>query len=269
MFRWTNVVSRYRVGVARLITGIVLLLVWEILALASPFFVSGPLDVLAELGQWAGDGSLWSNSAATVREVVLGFAAGTVAGGFLGWLFASVSILDKATRPYIDVANAIPRIGLAPLFVLFFGLGLWSKVTLVFSVVIFVVLINTYSAIKSIEREHVLLAQSLGGTGWDVFAKVTWPASMPWLIAGLRLSSSYAISAAVVGEFIAANEGLGYLLAYRSAIFDVRGTWAALVALGILAAISTVSIMLIERRVLHWRLVEEGEMAFIRAEGGM
>jgi len=262
--------QRHSVWLSRVCAFLIGLALWEFLGRKQPLFVAEPWEVAKELALWVRDGTLAKNAVATVEAVVLGFILGTVIGVAIGWLLASVRLLDVATRPFVDVINAIPRVGLAPLFVLWFGLGLESKVMLVFSVIVFVVLINAYSAIKSVSPEHVLLVRSLGATKADIFRKVVWPSSMPWIIASLRLGGAYAVSAAVVGEFVAASRGLGFLLAYRSATFDTSGTYAALVALSILAAIITVSVMAIEKRALKWRVAEgEGEGADRGAVGGL
>jgi sulfonate transport system permease protein len=258
--RRTSFAQRHSVLLSRVLAILVGLALWEFLGRRQPLFVAEPWEVAKELWLWVTDGTLAKNSVATVEAVLLGFGLGVVVGVVAGWLLASIRLLDVATRPFVDVINAIPRVGLAPLFVLWFGLGLESKVMLVFSVIVFVVLINAYSAIKSVNPDHVLLVRSLGATKSDIFRKVVWPSSMPWIIASLRLGGAYAVSAAVVGEFVAASRGLGFLLAYRSATFDTSGTYAALVALSILAALITLGVMVIEKRALKWRVAgsEEG-----------
>ena len=260
---------RHSVLVSRLGASLVVVIIWEFLGKKEPLFVAEPLAVAKVLVKWAFDGTLVKNSEATIEAVALGFTFGTIVGVLAGWILASIRLLDVATRPFVDVINAIPRVGLAPLFVLWFGLGLESKVMLVFSVIVFVVLINSYSAIKSVEPEYVLLVRSLGATRWDIFRKVVWPSSMPWMVASLRLGGAYAVSAAVVGEFVAASKGLGFLLAYRSATFDTDGTYAALAALAILAAVITLGVMLLEKHALRWRTAgTEGGEADRGAVGG-
>ena len=268
--RSTSFAQRHSVLLSRVLASLIGLALWEFLGRRQPLFVAEPWEVAKELGLWVMDGTLAKNSVATVEAVVLGFGLGIIVGVVLGWLLASIYLLDVATRPFVDIINAIPRVGLAPLFVLWFGLGLESKVMLVFSVIVFVVLINAYSAIKSVSSDHVLLLRSLGATKSDIFRKVVWPSSMPWIIASLRLGGAYAVSASVVGEFVAASRGLGFLLAYRSATFDTNGTYAALVALSILAAIITLTVMIIEKRALRWRVAgDEGGGADRGAVGGL
>jgi sulfonate transport system permease protein len=255
---WRLVERHWVTIVSRVVLGVLLLALWQLLAHLEPLFVARPWATAVTLKDWAGNGLLVKNTLPTIEEIGIGFAIGMAAGVVLGWLLASVPLLDNATRPYLDVANAIPRIGLAPLFVLWFGLGLESKVILVISVIIFVSMINAYSAVKSIEHEHLLLVKSLGATRWDVARKVWWPSSMPWLLASFRLGAAYAVGAAVVGEFVAASKGLGYLLAYRSSIFDIPGTYAALVLLAALAAILTGAVTLVEKRALGWQAAGRG-----------
>lgn len=254
-----RIVARHWVTVvSRLVLGVLLLLLWQLLSHLEPLFVAKPWATAVTIKDWASSGLLVKNMLPTIQEIGIGFAIGMAAGVILGWVLASVPLLDNATRPYLDVANAIPRIGLAPLFVLWFGLGLESKVILVISVIIFVSMINAYGAVKSIEHEHLLLVKSLGATRLDIARKVWWPSSMPWLLASFRLGAAYAVGAAVVGEFVAASKGLGYLLAYRSSIFDIPGTYAALVLLGALAAVLTGSVTLVEKRALRWQSAGRG-----------
>ena len=155
---------------SRLLTAACLVAIWEIAARLNPRFVAAPVPVINELWAWVENGTLWSNLEVTLTEIAVGFALAFVLGVILGWLLAESRWLDVGTRPFIDVANAIPRFGLAPLFVLWFGFGVESKVVLVISVVAFVVRITCrqasrasteitcYSHVASVERAGTLPA---------------------------------------------------------------------------------------------------------------
>lgn len=247
--------SNVQVLVARVLLFVVLIGIWQLAAALEPQFVATPLSVVNQLWTWVRDGTLWTNLAVTLREIAMGFAIAFMIGSLLGWLVAESRWFDVSTRPFVDVANAIPRFGLAPLFVLWFGFGVESKVILVVSVVAFVVMINVQSGIESVDPDFVTLARSLGATKIQIGRTIILPSLAPWLVASLRLGGAYAISAAVVGEFIGASTGIGFLLSYQSNVLNTTGEFTALFVLAIIAAVFTVLTMLVERRVLAWQRV--------------
>lgn len=247
--------------VSRLVALAVIVIVWDILAALQPLFVADPLKVLDRVRQWTLDGTLLDHVGITILEILVGGGLAFLVGIVSGLLLSQWRLLDVATRPYIDVMNALPRLGFAPLFVLWFGLGITSKVALVFAAVVFTVLVNTYAGVKSVEQEHVVLARLLGATRRDVVMKVFIPSLVPWLVASLRLGGAHAVSGAVVAEFVAGNRGLGYLLAFRSSILDTVGAFASLLILAALAGVMTAATMAVENRALRWR------HAGVQAEG--
>jgi NitT/TauT family transport system permease protein len=236
-----------------IVTGLVLLGLWELLSVWQPLFFASAQDTFRELGSLAATSAFWDDVRATVEEIAIGTALSIGFGGVCGVALAYLPRLDVATRPFIDIANTMPRMGLAPLFVLWFGLGISSRVALVFSVLFFVVLINVYSGIKSVDAELMLVVRVLGGTRRDVIIKVVFPSFMPWIVATLRMIAAYGLASAVIGEFVSGNIGLGYLLNYSTQVLNVKAEFASLAALGILALIMTVAIMIYERRALRWK----------------
>jgi NitT/TauT family transport system permease protein len=265
--RSTRGLGPWYVLMSRTLTAAVIVAVWEVAAKLNEHFVAAPIPVVNEFWAWVENGTLWSNLRVTLTEIGIGFGLAFVLGVFLGWLLAESRWLDVATRPFIDVINAIPRFGLAPLFVLWFGFGVESKVVLVVSVVVFVVLINVQTGIESVDQDYVMLARSLGATKWDVARVVTMPSLAPWLVASLRLGGAYAIASAVVGEFIGASAGIGYLLSYESNVLNTTGEFVALMVLGIVAAVFTAATMLIERRVLAWQAAGRDDVETVRVGG--
>lgn len=243
-------IARTPFGVAssQLAVFVLALIVWEILSRLFPIFVGEPIKVVLTLWRWLLDGTLEKNFVPTIIEIVGGFVIGFVVGVILGSVLAYSPLLDRATRPMIDILNALPRIAMAPLFIMAFGLGPSSSVALVFSVIVFVVLLNTYSGLKTVNPEYIRLVASLGATRMDVVLKIILPSIVPWLLAGIRLSLAYAVSAAVVGEFVSSSHGIGYLMAERSSFLDTSGTYAALLALALFAWLLTGCTAFIERR---------------------
>jgi NitT/TauT family transport system permease protein len=230
-----------------------ILLVWWLLALWFPLFVATPVETVRTTLTWVRDGTLRDNIGVTMLELGYGALLSVVVGIPLGVLMALSRRLDVASRLYVDVFNALPRLGLAPLFVLWFGLGIKSKVATVFSVLVFLIIVNTYQGVKSVNRDLVTMVRTLGGTRRHILVKVIFPSLTPWLITTLRLGAAMGLAAAVVGEFVAGNSGLGYLLSYNSQLLDKDGTFAALFVLGLIALAITGVIILIETHFLRWQ----------------
>src|SRR5262249_8327683 len=149
-----------------------------------------------------------------------GFVLGSLAGIVIGFLLARWEWLYEATEPYIMALYSMPRVALAPLFVVWFGIGLASKVALAVSIVFFVMLINTYTGVINVDRTLVNSVRTMGGGEWFLTRKVLLPSTVPWILSGLRISIGFALIGAVVGEMIIAERGLGRLIAYRSGLFD-------------------------------------------------
>jgi NitT/TauT family transport system permease protein len=244
-------------AVGIVIAGITLLAIWELVSLWRPLFVASPYDSVRLFIQWATDGTLWVNLWVTLQETLIGAGLSLAIGIPVGVLLALVRPIDRATRPYIDIMNTIPRLGLAPLFVLWFGLGMQAKIALAFTSLVFLVVINTYAGIKAVDPELVLLVRLLGGGRRDVIQRVYVPSLVPWFIVTLRLCAAFGVASAVIGEFIAGNMGLGYLLNSNTQVLNTVGEFAALLALILLAAVLTIAIMIYERRALRWRRLSE------------
>jgi NitT/TauT family transport system permease protein len=237
----------------RLAALVAILLLWWLLALWFPLFVATPVETVRTTLTWVRDGTLRDNIGVTMLELGYGALLSVVIGIPLGVLMALSRRLDVASRLYVDVFNALPRLGLAPLFVLWFGLGIKSKVATVFSVLVFLIIVNTYQGVKSVNRDLVTMVRTLGGTRRHILVKVIFPSLTPWLITTLRLGAAMGLAAAVVGEFVAGNSGLGYLLSYNSQLLDKDGTFAALFVLGLIALAITGLILLIEAHFLRWQ----------------
>jgi NitT/TauT family transport system permease protein len=199
----------------------------------NPFFFGSPAEIGAAVRDWILDGSLFTNAYATLSEALVGFIIAVVIAVPVGIVIARSLFWGRVAEPFIDMANSTPRFALAPLFVLFFGLGQLTKVILVFSVVFFVMLINTIAGVAAIDKNYIRFAQLVGASRRALFSKVIVPATARWLIAGMRLSVPYAIAAAVVGEMISANKGLGFLVVKYAGLLETSKVLAAVVILAI------------------------------------
>jgi NitT/TauT family transport system permease protein len=248
---WWVVVS-LRLGLLGAVLGL-----WQVAAITrviDPFFIGEPTRIFQQLVTWTGDGSIFDNIWVTVEEATIGFAISAVAGIGLGLLLARYELLDRVMYPFVNVLNTVPRFALAPLFLLWFGLGITGKIALVVSVALFNFLINTYSGAKEVDQESVKLVQLLGATPWEVTRYVMLPSLVPWIMSAMRFAVAYSLAAAVIAEIVGANQGIGYLIAYTSGLLQTNGTFAALGVLGLIAWLANTGIAQLERRLLRWQV---------------
>ena len=241
---------RGRLLVYRAAFGVLLLAMWELVSgrLIDPFWISSPSRVFAYLWQVVRDGSIFGHLAVTLYETTTGFLIGAVTGIGCGFLLGRRKILAQVLDPYIVAFNGIPRIALAPLFIIWFGIGPNSKVVLVVIVVFFLTFFSTYSGVKGVDLELKNVLRIMGATERQILVKVTIPATVPWIATGLKVSVPYALVGAIVGEFIAASKGLGYLINYQTSLFSTTGA---------LGGILIVAINWAEAYLLRWRPREE------------
>jgi len=212
--------------------------------LIKPLWISSPTDVFALLVEWIVDGSLWPHVLVTLSEIIIGFVIGAAAGIAVGIVLGSLPTVEHILSPLIVGLYAMPKVALAPLFILLFGIELESKVALVVVTVFFLVLLNTISGMRSVDRDLENSLLVMGGSKFDVFRKVTVPSALIWVFNGLRISVRYALTSAVYGEIIASNEGLGFLINRSKSMLDAAGTFAAL---GVLMAIGLTFTLLVAR----------------------
>ena len=234
---------------------------WQALADAgriNTFFLSSPAAIWANIQAWVLDGSILDNVAVTLEEAALGFLAAVVTGIPIGFLLARWRLLDEVLQPFIAVINATPRIALVSIFVLWFGIGLESKVALVYSVVVFNVLVNTHAGARSVDPEFLTMARLAGASRFQTDVLVVLPWCIPWILAAVRLGVAYALTAAVVAEIISAQRGLGFLIGQRAGLLDTAGSFAAIVLLMGLAWLVNSTVEAAERRLLRWRPAELG-----------
>lgn len=237
--------------------GIALLLAWQGVSgrLIDSFFISNPLDVGTRLFGWVADGSLFLHMWATIYATLLGFIIGSVGGVILGvWLGVS-PFTSRLLNPYLNALNALPKVALAPLFVLWFGLGIESKVALAAVLVLFLVFLNTFAGVREVDQDLIDGARLMRATRAQVVTKVIIPSAMSWMFAGLKISVPYALIGAVLGEMIAANRGLGYLVQFSGSQFDSAGVFAVLIVIALLAVGLNWLVELVQYRMQKWRIV--------------
>ena len=257
MTKPTNGLMKLAVIGGQIAVGVVLLALWEgvvRLGLADPFIFGQPTQVFRFLAFEALPGKqLWIDTGYTMAGTAMAFAFGSVLGVGCGLLFVEFRRVGDIARPYVTLLNSLPRVALAPLFVVWFGLGITSKVVLGISLVFFILLLNTIAGALSVDQNLVKLCQSLGAGRWTIFRKVILPSSAPSIFAGLKLGLVYALLGVVVGEMIGAINGLGMRVVLYSNLFEMNKVFGLLIFLALITTALTQAMHRLEKYFLRWQ----------------
>ncbi len=239
---------------------LVLLGGWEAgarLGIIDEFFFSRPSAIWERLVDWVvngtSEGPLWLHLWVTMEEALVGFALGSVTGIVVGIALGRNRMLSDIFSIYIKLINSVPRVVLAPIFIMIFGLGLASKVALAFVMVFFVVFANAFQGVREADRNLMANAQILGAKGWQLTRSVVIPSAMSWIFASLHVSFGFAIIGAIVGEFVGSRHGIGLLINIAKGTFDAAGMYAAIVVIMIVALAAEYLMTLVENRLATWR----------------
>lgn len=232
------------------------LALWELLArlgVIDPFYAPAPSRIAAVLAGVFADGSIWQHLRATFSAALLGLVLGLVVGAALGFAGAILPFVAELLEPVMIMLNAIPRVILAPLFVIWLGIGLGSKVALAFVLVAVLIFFAVYGGIRDVDRRLVDRVRTLGGGRWTLLREVYLPSVTAWIMGNLKVAVGFAFTGAVVGEFVASSRGLGYLLSFAQSTYN-----AALMLALVLLIMAFVLILFamagaLERRLLRWR----------------
>ena len=245
----------------QLLVAVVVLALWQLFAtvpvfghlLLPPFFFSNPLDVGSQIFDWFRTGVIWKHLAITLWESILAFAIGSLGGVLVGFWFARQPVVAAVFDPYVKMANALPRVVLAPIFTLWFGLGIWSKVVLGITLVFFIVFFNVYQGVREVSPTILANARMLGMNDRQLLRHVFWPSALTWMFSSLHTSVGFAVVGAVVGEYLGSAAGLGYLIQSAEGNFDVAGVFAGMVVLALFVLAIDAIVSMVERRLLVWR----------------
>jgi NitT/TauT family transport system permease protein len=218
-----------------------------------PFWISSPSAIWAQLSDWVVTGELWLHVQITLTETLLGFVFGAASGIVVGLALGLNKRLAAIIDPFIIAFNSLPKIALAPLFILWFGVGLLSKVVLATFVVFFLVFYSTYAGTLAVEQELVDVLRLMGATRLQIIRKVILPSVLLWIFTGMKISVPYALIGAVVGEMMASNKGLGYLIQAAAGQYDTNGVFAALFVLMVIATGLHAALKVSERLMLRWK----------------
>jgi len=279
--------ARVRLLVLRVAVAVAALLIWHIGAtvpiggayLLPKFFFSTPADVGGRIFALFAEGTgklaactepmdlrlllsisapcwgktIWQHLLITLTEGILAFAIGAALGVLVGFSLARHPLLSSVLDPYIKMLNALPRVVLAPVFLLWLGLGIWSKVALGVTLVFFIVFFNVYQGVQEVSPVVLANARMLGMSERQLFRHVYWPSALSWVFSSLHTSVGFAIIGAVVGEYLGSAAGLGYLIQQAEGTFDTTGVFAGMVILAAFVLAIDWCVSVVERRLLVWR----------------
>jgi NitT/TauT family transport system permease protein len=248
-------VTRFRraVLIGRVAVAVVVLGAWQLASgrLVSEFFVSSPSDVVGRLVQLVVTGELWPHLTQTLVEVGAGLLIGVPLGIALGVALGTSQLLSGWLLPYVMALYSLPRVALAPLFIVWFGIGLLSKITMVVTMVLFVIFYNVYQGVRDIDQDLLDVARSFRASRLQTLRWIVLPSLTPWLVTALRLSIGIALIGAVIAELIAASSGLGYYIKLSSNLLDVTGVFAGLAVITAVAIVLDQVLGHVERRVVR------------------
>ena len=223
------------------------------ITLLPPFFFSNPVDVGKQIYVWFATGVIWKHLWVTLIESILAFVIGSIGGILVGFWFARQPRTAAVFDPYVKMVNSLPRVVLAPIFTLWLGLGIWSKVALGVTLVFFIVFFNVYQGVKEVSPTVLANARMLGMNERQLMRHVYWPSALSWMFSSLHTSVGFAVVGAVVGEYLGAAAGLGYLIQQADGVFDAGGVFAGMFVLAAFVILIDTIVTLIERRLLVWR----------------
>jgi NitT/TauT family transport system permease protein len=235
------------------------LLLWQIASgrWIEPFLISSPSRIFASLITGFQSGDLLQHTWVTFTEIAIGFPAGAITGIALGYWFGRSRVLAEIFEPIIIALNGIPRTALAPLFIVWLGIGIWSKVGVVFLLTFFLNFFNTYTGMRQMDQEYVDLARLMRVRGLKLTFRVILPAISPYVFTGIRTSIPFSVIGAIVGEFIAATEGVGFFIRLSAGIFRTADVFVGIIVLMFMVIIMDRIAGMVEKRVLRWQTQSE------------
>jgi len=257
--------SRSLIGLSRetlvvrglqVLLGLALIGLWQLAAVLKwpdPVLAKTPLQAWDYLVTTARSGGLWSNTWATMSAVLIAWVLAGAAGMVAGLALGLMPRTERVLSPYLDAANAMPRIALAPLLIVALGIGTQAKVALASTLVFFIVLSGARAGVRSADAEWLRLSTVLGARKHHLFLKVLFPVATPAIFAALRLGLIYSLLGVVGSELISARDGLGQLIAYDSSVFQMDGVYGILVLLAVIAVALNQVMAFLERRLLRWQ----------------
>jgi sulfonate transport system permease protein len=272
---WSALMSRANLLALQILVAVICIALWYVLStydiagvrVLPPFFFSTPGDVAWRVVKWFEpacwsidprcifSGTIWKHLWITLVEAMLAFVVGSLGGVLIGFWFARKPVVNAIFDPYVKMLNALPRVVLAPIFALWFGLGIASKVALGVTLVFFIVFFNVYQGVKEVSPTVLANARMLGMSERQLMRHVYWPSALSWMFSSLHTSVGFAVVGAVVGEYLGSAAGLGYIIQQAEGVFDVAGVFAGMFVLAVFVILIDMVVTAIETRLLVWRPV--------------
>lgn len=248
--------NKTRLRFERLALLLILLALWEYAVrsgYADIFFFPRPIDIMTRVVEWGQTKNFWKDFSTTLTETVLGYFVGTATGVASGVYLALNPRVHGILDPFIKALNSIPRVVLAPIFILWFGLGVSSKVALAVTLVFFVTFFNALQGVREVDSVVLNNARILGASRSNLLRHVYFPAAASWILSSLRTSVGFAVVGAVIGEYLGSSSGLGHLIAQAQGLFDSTGVFAGIVVLSAFVLILDMLLDRAEARLSRWR----------------
>jgi NitT/TauT family transport system permease protein len=251
----------WRVLITQIGIALVFLGAWQLAsaaALLNPLLFSNPVAIAQKLvaylsGQSVYSRTIYDHLRVTFQEMAIGYVLGVLLGVVTGFSLGRSRFAARVLEPFILAVYSVPKIALAPVFILILGIGVESKVGVVVMEVFFLVFFNTFAGVRSVNEDYVQLAQIMGASRMQLMRRVVIPAALPSIMVGLKMGIPFSMIGAIIGEFIASNQGLGWLILYSSANFDAAGLFASIALLVIIVWALGQLLNLVEARLLRWR----------------
>jgi NitT/TauT family transport system permease protein len=240
----------------RLTLAAAFLLIWEFAPAGrgTRLWLSSPSRIFTMFWSWIESGSIWGHLGATLLVMSLGYAIGCIVGIAAGLVLGCMPRLARVLSPYVTAFYALPKIALAPLFIILLGIGVTSKVALVAITVFFLVFSSTLQGVRDVDRELLQSLSLMGASRTETIRKVIAPSALPWIFTAMRISVRYAFTNTLLAELIAANKGLGFLIEFYSGNFNATGSYAAILVIVILSVLLTGLLMRLENRTVQRRI---------------
>lgn len=253
--------TRRRVLALQILLLLAVFVIWDVLTrtgILAPFFFGEPLVVLQRIWEWFSGGTIYKHLAVTLIETILAFVLGTIAGLVVGLWLALSRTASLLLDPYIKAFNSMPRVILAPIFAVWFGLGIWSKVLLGVTLVFFIVFFSVYHGVREVNPVLVANARMLGASKRQLLRFVYLPSATAWVFSSLHAAVGMAFVGAVIGEYLGSAKGVGYLILQAEGVFDINTVFAGVLVLTMCALLLDRLVTVAERRLLRWRPGQSG-----------
>ncbi|WP_198014512.1 ABC transporter permease [Salipiger mucosus] len=245
-----NSTGRLRIMAYQVAVLIAIVAVWQIglwTGTLKPYVYGTPWGVMQAFAEQIANGTLLRHFWVTGQEVIIGFVIGCSLGSLCGLMLWLSPLWAKILHPYMIALNGVPKIALAPLIIVWFGLGMESKIAIAAIITFIVAFLQAYKGTQEVDQDLIRLMKSLGATQWQTFRKIVMPGSVPWIVSALRLNVGFALIGAVVGEYISAEEGLGYMVYYAGQLYDLDSVWVGIFSLMFMALILEAVVARIEK----------------------